>query len=420
MSSASKPLRKWLCIPIILARRLRPLDGKPWIARAECHLGQGPAHCVDPRWPIQGSHALLVLGNAAASAGVVANGRVGDELLFLGGHERRLAVVQIGHKKGMKDSNKSNVKVSSAPMSTGKQTKGIRLIHTSNADFARQMASDGWCPIECSFGSGSVMDALCMDHHGSESHREGVALRAYRDHFAACKERAQFIVTGAADADATFAIAALAGLLPHPSREEEFTDSPPWIKAAMTADLSKLAATVNTVDIDPISNQVIELPHGELVLLWNQLSSGCEDRSAFHAGVDRWRFLTGSRAPKALLDSVKDTEALRVTESRKAELHFKSQFVACVESPVWGFDVWYQEHAPCVLAYVDGSVTIGCRDDEMAEMLFGPGGLKNVFEKLQPEGWGGRETIGGGPRGVTLTVADTIAAARAVVAAIIL
>lgn len=330
------------------------------------------------------------------------------------------ALSKIRHKVSMKGNIKSNTSASGSPSSSS-NNNGIRIIHTNSASYAQQMCSDGWTPVECSFGSdGSVMDDLHMDHHGTESHREGVALRSYRDHFGACKERQQFVVTGAADADATFAIAALAGLLPHPSRAEEFADSPPWIQAAMTADLTNLASTVNTIDVDPISNQVIELPMGDVVLLWNQLGSGVDDRSAFHAGVDRWRLLTGSRAPKALLETVKDTEALRVADARGAEVLYMGSVVNLVESPVWGFDVWYQELAPCVLAFVDGNVTIGCRDKEVAEEFFGPGGLKNVFEKLQPEGWGGRETIGGSPRGVKLSRDEAIAAAKAVTAALIL
>ena len=39
-------------------------------------------------------------------------------------------------------------------------------------------------------------------------------MRGYRDHQGARVEDPRFVVTGRADADATFAIAALAGLLP--------------------------------------------------------------------------------------------------------------------------------------------------------------------------------------------------------------
>ena len=73
----------------------------------------------------------------------------------------------------------------------------------------------GYEPIECAFGQfGSVMGPLNMDHHGTESHREGVALRACRDLYGARREDPRFAVTGAPDADAVLAIIALAGLVP--------------------------------------------------------------------------------------------------------------------------------------------------------------------------------------------------------------
>ena len=78
--------------------------------------------------------------------------------------------------------------------------------------------------------------------------------------------------------------------------------------------------------------------------------------------------------------------------------------------------IWYSEQpgTSIVVAYVpdQGQVTVGCRDLATAERLLGPGGLKNVFHKLEPHGWGGRETVGGGPRGVALTRAQARAAAE--------
>ena len=80
--------------------------------------------------------------------------------------------------------------------------------------------------------------------------------------------------------------------------------------------------------------------------------------------------------------------------------------------------MWYAEVAPVVVAFVSGpgAITVGCVDKATAERLFGPGGLRNVFATLSPPGWGGREAIGGSPRGVALSwqaaveVAEHIAA----------
>src|SRR5687768_14911872 len=129
----------------------------------------------------------------------------------------------------------------------------IEIIHTNSFTAAQAFAREGFEPVECSFGiEGSVLGPLALDHHGAESHREGVALRAYRNHSGARREDPRFAGTGAGDADATFCIAALCGLLPHPSRAAELEKAPPPIKATGTRDLIELAAFVNQIDIDPI------------------------------------------------------------------------------------------------------------------------------------------------------------------------
>ena len=100
---------------------------------------------------------------------------------------------------------------------------------------ATRLRDAGYEPIECAFGQfGSVMGPLNMDHHGTESHREGVAIRACRDHYGERRNDRRFVVTGAPDADAVVAIIALSGLLP---------------KAKLSADFYEL---VNAFDIDPI------------------------------------------------------------------------------------------------------------------------------------------------------------------------
>lgn len=276
--------------------------------------------------------------------------------------------------------------------------------------------NQGFEPIECSFGSkGSVVGPLVMDHHGEYSPMTGVALRAYADHFGERREDPRFVVTGSADADACFAIAALAGLLPHPSRETELASAPPPVKASGTRDLSSLAELVNQVDTNPIGVRLEETELGVLLLLWNQLGSGVQDETSFYAGVDRWRSLLG-RAPKALLEAAKLQEQARVTEARKAELLVLVDQVAAVESSAWGFDVWYAEVAPIIVAFVPqgGNITIGCPSVEMAEKFFGSGGLKNVFAHLEPEGWGGREAIGGSPRGQKMSRQQAIAVATTI------
>jgi len=99
---------------------------------------------------------------------------------------------------------------------TTEPSVAVEIRWTSAPDEGARLVAAGFEPVECSFADQSVVGPLEMDHHGHLSHLEGVATRAYRDHFGARREDPRFVVTGTADADATFAIAALAGLLPHP------------------------------------------------------------------------------------------------------------------------------------------------------------------------------------------------------------
>ena len=81
--------------------------------------------------------------------------------------------------------------------------------------------------------------------------------------------------------------------------------------------------------------------------------------------------------------------------------------VLLVNSDIKGcFDLWYKK-APVVVVFNSllKTISIGATDTKKAEELFGPGGLKNVFPKLDGA-WGGRESIGGSPRGKEMAFSD--------------
>ena len=275
-------------------------------------------------------------------------------------------------------------------------TKQLAITHVSTAEAANAAVAEGFCPIECSFGEESVVDELAMDHHGALAHLESVALRAWRDHRGARRADPRFVVTGAADADATFAIAALAGLLPE------------------GRDLGALAELIADADTRPHALADDTRPEAALLLLWRRMASGVQDATAFYGGVDRWRVLLKAAPPQALLEAARAEEATRIAAARTARVERFGPQVALVESPVPGFDVWYAEIAPVIVAYVADAqrVTIGVRDLATAQALFGPRGLLEVFPKLQPAGWGGRETVGGSPRGVALPLEAALRTAQ--------
>lgn len=269
-----------------------------------------------------------------------------------------------------------------------------QIVVAQNASVARRHRDAGWCPIECSFGEESVVDDLQMDHHGPLSHLEGVALRAWRDHWGDRAHDPRFLCTGGADADATFAIAALAG---------ELNQNCPRCRT--------LAALINERDLRPIGLNLTRVSEGGTLLAYHQalMESGGAER--FHRGVDYW-----SQLPDP--DSAAVRNALQA-ESRRLDVAtgcYRKQIspqVTVVKSDIWGFDVWYRS-SPVVLQYhpAHARATIACQSEQTAVSLFGAGGLLNIYPMLFPSGWGGRPSIGGSPRAERISFAQTLAAAE--------
>jgi len=306
----------------------------------------------------------------------------------------------------------------------------LNITVTNDEKEVRDLIALGFCPVECSIGGKSLVDDLLMDHHGENSHLESVAVRAYRDHFGARRNDPRFVLVGSPDADATFAIAALAGLLPHPSVEVA-PYLPEHVKAAKQRDLLQLAETVAVIDTDPIGRNLSAMPFGAELLLWNAMVSFSEDTELTAlSGVWLWAQITAN-APsrKPLVEHSKVLESQRREEAKKETIVDLGNGIGYIEeSTCWGFDVWYGRnvnHASdlptgwkfgVVLARVasSGAITIGSPNQAVAEVLFGEGGLKNVFPYLPREGWGGREAIGGSPRGEKMSIEELIEAAEKV------
>ena len=274
----------------------------------------------------------------------------------------------------------------------------------------------GYEPIECAFGQyGSVLGRYDMDHHGTESHREGVAIRACRDVYGALAADPRFVVTGTPDADAVLAIVALSARVPRDLLRPAFYKM------------------VDRYDTDPIGVDLLATEVGLQLAWFNQREGLGQTEAGFHraiasmvelleAGLDepkrvkvrkshrarRRRAMTGVAAlydASGLSLPVPEDAAERPVRRGAAALD-EAAVAAVTHSTVWGFDMWYRL-APLVVSFASriGKVTVGCPDEGTAELLFGPGGLQAVWPRLG-QGWGGRSAVGGSPRGGGLTLAD--------------
>lgn len=264
----------------------------------------------------------------------------------------------------------------------------LDIRHTTSFEEAETLTAQGYEPIECAFGRGSVLGPLAMDHHGQESWREGVAIRAYRDHYGSRREDPRFVVTGTADADATLAILCLTG----------------WLPKEMIP--SSFPALVNRQDLDPIHIDLLEEQHGEELLYFQQLPQQTRNARSFVRAVEAMARLLELGLPSGKRGKIRRSEKRRIKMAEESTQEAFPPHVMYVEARVWGFDRWYRR-APLIVSYSTkhNSITIGCKDLKTAESLLGQGGLHNFFQKLGP-GWGGRESIGGSPRGEQFTAED--------------
>lgn len=286
----------------------------------------------------------------------------------------------------------------------------VEVFYTDSYSDACRLRDAGYEPIECAFGGyGSVLGPLAMDHHGTESHRSGVAIRACGEFFGQRKEDPRFVVTGTPDADAVLAIVALAGLVDRSCISDTFY------------------TLVDRYDRDPIGMDLTREPLGTALLAFNQtqLPRGQE---GFLLGIDKMVELLTVGLPAEKVRNVLGMEKSRQKQAKKALVlliypdgtqilgemadspvqpgETPPKRVALVKGSVWGFDLWYR-WAPVVVSWSSRlrKITVGCPNLQVATECFGQGGLMAIYPRLGI-GWGGRETVGGSPRGVSVTLHD--------------
>lgn len=182
-----------------------------------------------------------------------------------------------------------------------------------------------------------------LDHHGRMSHLESVAIRAYRDFFAAREADPRFVVNHI-DADSIFAVAALAGLLPHP-QSKYAASLPVFLQKTWLQDLLPLAETIAVMDTDPIGRDVLSMDFGAILITWEALfGANASDELAAYAAVEGWRRLLTQPSTKAFVAAAEKAEAERRDQALAdlAERGTKTgKVMAICNSRVFGFAEWY-------------------------------------------------------------------------------
>ena len=309
----------------------------------------------------------------------------------------------------------------------------MNIVMTNDENKVIELVKAGFCPVECSINGNNHTDELMMDHHGKLSHLEVVSTRAYRDHFGARANDQRFVCVGQPDADACFAMAALAGILPHP--DYDVSSLPPFLHAAYQRDVSGLANTVSVIDTDPIGRVISEMPFGGELLAWNTLMA-FNDRTSASAvmGVMLWKQLCmENESRNVLVNAALQTEAVRIRAANEATVEDIGNGVCFVpDGKVWGFDQWYGRQERFSATSLSGwkytvcvsfdpskevqNVTVAMPNVTVGSTTLGGKTFKDLYEVLgeitnQP-GWGGHPYVGGNARNGYLTIEQAREVAR--------
>jgi hypothetical protein len=290
-------------------------------------------------------------------------------------------------------------------ISTLLRGREVRLHWQPETERISAYMEQGFIPIELADGGASHVDFRRLDHHNEWSRLPSACVTALR-YYGEAGSPARFMVNHT-DADCVLAGITLMGLLP---REL----------------LERLCPEVGALDTDPLGVDFSRLHYGTRVSLWRAGMA-----SAKQSG---WSWLCGARLFIDLFDDYiydeyykdaaagqEETERERknaaLEDYERARTSPSGKILLVAPSRVWGFDMQFHRRRDfpvdslegwrhwCIAAYIEKTraVTLSCPNKNVAERVFGPGGLLNVYPKLPSPGgglWGGREAVGGSPRGL--------------------
>jgi len=282
----------------------------------------------------------------------------------------------------------------------------IELAWKPDTEEIPSLIRDGFIPIEMAEGSVSYTDALELDHHNHLSDRPAACVTALRHYGHVRKGAKARFMANHADADCILSALTLFGLLDRSIHEI-------------------LNAEVGILDVAPIGAPIWEFRYGRTINGWKAAMAG-EKRSGWSwlFGLNLFHDMISREGEyETYLLGVDQKENDRLEAARKdisTALKGNSGRTAAFVSSVWGFDSQFgrRRNEPadslegwdywCLIAYVENArkATLSAPSEAIAEKAFGKGGLMNVYPLLPRIGgkeWGGRPSVGGSPRGESMT-----------------
>ena len=267
----------------------------------------------------------------------------------------------------------------------------MEIIFANSKEEAERALEKGFEPVECAFGRDSVIGPLKLDHHGEYSHLEAVSISAAKLALEGITQD-KFVVTGKADCDQCYAIAALNERIP--------------------IDLDE-ARAIAEMDVDPIGRDLTSERYLKY-LMFHQITRDLPNcLNSTKKALEELVRIFNNEFDQTDVQRAISKEHKRRKTVKEERVELEPGKISLVNSKEWGYDVWYQE-APIVVAYsqVDKTVTLGLcpksgglLGDKTGYDLIGQEGLIPIYEVLGP-GWGGRDVIGGSPRGQEMSFED--------------
>jgi hypothetical protein len=273
--------------------------------------------------------------------------------------------------------------------------------------------AQGFVPIEMAEGEKSFVDFRCLDHHNGYAHLPSACVTALQ-HYDSLETRpvAKFMANHT-DADCVLTGLTLTGLLP-------------------LSVLKRLNPEVGLLDTDPFGADISRMFYGDRILLWKgsmnaDRQSGWSWLYGFQLFLDLFGehdYYSYKEKIRQLREGERERKNCALEDYQKAILGPSGKILLVTSSRVAGFDVQFFRQAEfpvdslqgwkhwCIAAYAQNAenaektrrVTLSCPNKRVAERIFGAGGLMNVYPKLPAidgKGWGGREAVGGSPRGAS-------------------
>ena len=280
----------------------------------------------------------------------------------------------------------------------------IQLVWHPEVEEIQQYIDDGFVPIEMAEGTHTFVDFRVLDHHNEYSDLPSACVTALKYYGDIAGGDPVKIMVNHTDSDSVMTGLTLLGFLP-------------------LNVLKELNPEIGVLDTEPLIADVENMKYFELISLW-KLAMGSLKQSGWSwlYGLQLWLDLyfhkdRFSRLLEELNKYEDERKQIALSEYNAAKISPSGRVVAITNSTVKGYDIQFmrqKEFSPltlegwrhwCIVSYVEksGVIMLSCPCRNVAELAFGQGGLKNVMPllpKIDGREWGGRESVGGSPRGV--------------------